>query len=274
MSHIFISHAVADGADKANAMVAALEAAGHTCWIAPRDVTAGRTYPAQIMAAVRDSGGLILIATPAANESPDVLQEVNLGHSHRKTIVPVMVDGTQPSDDLAYYLSVRHQLPWTDPSALLPAILRALPLPEGAEATIAAPKTGAQPSGPKAMSPTEAIAAAAASEDGVTGVFEFVVVSSAFDEGVYWLNSEADYRDPRCLAAILRPKFLAALQARNSFIPSVQVQPQIFEGRSVRFRGTAHKRRIDFISGGKPTGHYYFQTHVEIDSADDIEFVE
>lgn len=127
MTHLFISHSTRDGGAVAHDLVRSLEAAGHRCWIAPRDVKPGVPYPGQIVAAIRDCAGLVLVVTPAANESPDVLQEVQLAGQHRKTLAPVIVDRTAPSDDLHYYLGVRHQIPWTDADRTTQELLRSFP---------------------------------------------------------------------------------------------------------------------------------------------------
>lgn len=127
MTHLFISHSTRDGAAVAHHLARALESAGHRCWIAPRDVKPGVPYPGQIVAAIRDCAGLVLVVTPAANESPDVLQEVQLAGQHRKTLAPVVVDRTAPSDDLHYYLGVRHQIPWTDETRTTRELLRSFP---------------------------------------------------------------------------------------------------------------------------------------------------
>ncbi len=120
--HLFISHSTEDAASEAHELAAALEAAGYRCWIAPRDVKAGVPYPGQIVAAIENSAGLVLLVTPAANESPDVLQEAQLASSARKIIAPVMLRATQPAPDLRYYVGVRHQLVWSDAAAIAAAL--------------------------------------------------------------------------------------------------------------------------------------------------------
>ncbi len=127
MAHLFISHSTRDGAPIAQPLSAALEAAGHRCWIAPRDVKPGVPYPGQIVTAIEASAGLVLLVTPAANESPDVLQEIQLASTARKTIAPVIVSGCAPGADLRYFLGVRHQIPWTSASATATDLLRSFP---------------------------------------------------------------------------------------------------------------------------------------------------
>jgi hypothetical protein len=122
MSHIFISYANADGSDVAHPLAAALEATSRPCWIAPRDVLPGMPYSGQIVRAIRDCGGLVLLLTPGANLSAAVLAEVELAHNERKVIAALMVRGTEPSDDLRFFLSSRHRIAWSDASAVAAAL--------------------------------------------------------------------------------------------------------------------------------------------------------
>ena len=252
MSRVFISHAVSDGAGKASELVTSLEARGHACWIAPRDIVPGRTYPAQIMAAIREGRSLVVLLTEAANASPDVLQEVQIAHSSKRLIVPVSVGEVRLSDDLGYFLSVRQHLRWSSAEDVAAAVGNVLP----PLATGSAPDAEREPQ----MDPTAAIAAAAASESGVTGTFRLVVRSTGEETDTLWLCSEADYRDPRCLSVAIRGEARRALLAQHG----AQLGAH-FRERTVIVDGTARKQRIDFVSGGKPTGHYYFQTHVDVD---------
>lgn len=124
MAHLFISHSTRDGGVIAQQLAAALEAAGHRCWIAPRDVKPGVPYPGQIVTAIEACSGLVLVVTPAANESPDVLQEIQLANTARKVIAPVIVNATTPGPDMRYYIGVRHQLAWSDADAVTAELLR------------------------------------------------------------------------------------------------------------------------------------------------------
>ncbi len=122
MAHWFISHSTKDGAAEAQALVQALEARGEACWVAPRDVAAGVPYPGQITRAVQAAKGLIVVVTPAANDSTDVLQEVQIANGARVKITPVIVGGAKPSDDLQYYVGVRHQVSWSNAEAVADAV--------------------------------------------------------------------------------------------------------------------------------------------------------
>jgi ribosomal protein L7/L12 len=139
LAHLFISHSTRDGGAIAQQLAASLEAAGHRCWIAPRDVKPGMPYPGQIVSAIESCSGLVLIVTPAANESPDVLQEVQLANTARKVIAPVVVNATAPGPDMRYYIGVRHQIPWSDARATTVELLRSFPAAQQPAAPV---KTG------------------------------------------------------------------------------------------------------------------------------------
>jgi hypothetical protein len=257
MTHIFVSHAAADGSTIANDLVAQLETQGQTCWIAPRNLVAGQTYPAQIMRALEASSGVVLVLTPGANASGDVLQEVQIAHARRKTIVPFVVDRTAPGADLGYFLSVRQQVQWTSPREAAAAVMRSLGIDVANARDMSAPGT---------MDAVSAIEAAARSEDGVSGRFILTVQSTGVDDGGHWLNSEADYRDPRNLGIAIAPAAASALAARLGCDPLEQ-----FAGRRICVTGTAKKVRIVFFVGGRASDRYYFQTHVAIDDPGQIE---
>jgi len=61
--------------------------------------------PSWCPSAIRESRGMVLLLTPAANVSLDVLQEVQRAHDERKRIVALVVRSTEPSDDLSFFLA-------------------------------------------------------------------------------------------------------------------------------------------------------------------------
>lgn len=70
--------------EAAPARPAALEEVGEPCWIAPRNMTPGADYPNEIVRAIRECRGQVVLITPSANESQDVLQEVQRVQDERK----------------------------------------------------------------------------------------------------------------------------------------------------------------------------------------------
>ena len=108
MRMFFISHSSKD-AEAAQRIVGFLEGKGIPCWIAPRNLTAGRSYPAQIVKAIRECAGFILVASENANQSNHINSEVARAFDLNKTIYPFMIDHVRFSDDFIYYLG---QIQW------------------------------------------------------------------------------------------------------------------------------------------------------------------
>ena len=118
---------------------------------------------------------------------------------------------------------------------------------------------------PLRLSPAQAVMNAAEMPEGVGGVFEMVVRATGRQDGLLYLNSEADYRDPRNLTIVVAPVEEEALSVRLGG----PVQTTILR-KVIAVRGIARKTRINFITDGLPTGKYYFQTHLKLRSARDM----
>jgi hypothetical protein len=109
---VFVSYASQDAAI-ANALCAALEAAGIPCWIAPRDVRPGDFYADAIVKAITQCPAFVLILSQAAIDSPHVLREVERASSKRRVIVTFRIDTTLLTSGLEYFLSASQ---WLDAS--------------------------------------------------------------------------------------------------------------------------------------------------------------
>lgn len=118
---------------------------------------------------------------------------------------------------------------------------------------------------PIRLSPAQAVINAAEMPAGIGGVFEMVVRATGRDGGLLYLNSEADYRDPRNLSIVVAPADEKALSDRLGG----PVEPTILK-KVIAVRGVARKTRIDFLAYGRPTGKYYFQTQLKLRSARDL----
>lgn len=143
-------------------------------------------------------------------------------------------------------------------------------VPEAVAAPAPGPSLLAEPENapsPRVIPPQEAIfGAAERPAEGVTGVFEFEVKGSGRQDGFIFLNSEADYRDQRCLTIVIRPGPASELTERLGGDPV-----ELLKGKNVRVRGTAKRMKIRFFSYGVPTDRYYFQTQVFIDNLSQLE---
>ncbi|MCL1633246.1 hypothetical protein M2650_01095 [Luteimonas sp. SX5] len=122
----------------------------------------------------------------------------------------------------------------------------------------------------KPLEPFEAIQLAAADPvNGVTGQFELTIRGSGSDRAHVYFNSERDYRDQRCLTLrMTRGNAVALIEALG-----LQNRDELI-GRRIRVEGTAKRERVDFTSGKRRTGLYYYQTHVYVDDPSKVRLVE
>jgi hypothetical protein len=128
-----------------------------------------------------------------------------------------------------------------------------------------APEPSPDPVG-TVLEATEAIRLAAeAAPQGVEGVFAITVRAVGSQGDRVYLNSELDYRDPRCLTIALTPT--AATTLRDRLGPDLRAA---LIGREIRVRGRAERKTIHFTANGVPTGKYYFQIHVDVDNVAQI----
>ncbi|MGA1797998.1 hypothetical protein VH567_04370 [Sphingomonas sp. 4RDLI-65] len=117
-----------------------------------------------------------------------------------------------------------------------------------------------------AISPMVAIERAAGLAPGAyPGVFVMTVRASGRQGSSLYLNSESDYRDPRNLSLEVRPIAQAQLETQLGAPAETALQ-----GRTIHVDGEARRVRIDFTSDGRPTGKYYYQTHVVIERGEQL----
>ena len=117
MAHdVFISHS-AHNREVADAICEALEKTGIRCWVAPRDVRPGRTFPGEITRAIQHSKVMLLVFSSHSNNSVQVLREVQLATDSRLVIIRFRIEDVALTDDLRYFLSSPH---WLD--ALTPPL--------------------------------------------------------------------------------------------------------------------------------------------------------
>ena len=110
---IFISYA-SENASVADRIRSGLEQTGVACWIAPRDIEPGTSFPAAITAAIESCGAQVLLLTSESNASRHVLSEVELAFNAGKPILAILVGTVTPSSDLQYFISTSQ---WFDAEA-------------------------------------------------------------------------------------------------------------------------------------------------------------
>jgi len=119
------------------------------------------------------------------------------------------------------------------------------------------------------IEPVDAIRAA--NNDPIHGVRgEFIITVKALDTypDRSFLNSELDYRDQRNLTIQMPTTIVPKLEQR------LGVKFQELKNRRLVVLGAAKRVRIDFVHDNRPTGKYYYQTHVRVDSPTQVKFAE
>ena len=110
MAHdVFISHSAKDK-PIADAACAALEAKGIRCWIAPRDIMAGQSWPKAIMSGIMQARAMVVIFSAHSNHAEAVLNEIERAYHNNLIIVPFRVDEEPMAEDMEFFLSRRHWL--------------------------------------------------------------------------------------------------------------------------------------------------------------------
>ncbi len=118
------------------------------------------------------------------------------------------------------------------------------------------------------IDPQEAIRAANDDpQHGVRGHFVMTVKAIGGQHDRTFLNSELDYRDQRNLTIVMKTSLVPEVERR------LGVPLKELKNRRIVVLGTARRARILFLDeSGKPSGKYYFQTHVPVTSATQIDF--
>jgi TolB-like protein len=101
---VFISYASQD-ATIAHKAVGALERAGLTCWIAPRDVVPGALYASEIVRAINDCQVLVLVLSAQSAASAHVGKELERASSKHRRIIALRTDATPLPSAFEYFLS-------------------------------------------------------------------------------------------------------------------------------------------------------------------------
>jgi hypothetical protein len=106
---VFISYSSSDK-QAADAVCAALEAKRWRCWIAPRDVMAGREWGGAIVEAIEQSRLMVLVYSSHANQSQQVIREVERAVNKGVPIIPFRIEAAPPSKNMEYFLGASHWL--------------------------------------------------------------------------------------------------------------------------------------------------------------------
>jgi hypothetical protein len=102
---VFISHSRED-ASNASEVCEALERGGDVrCWIAPRDIRAGHSWPEAVILGLEQSDAVVILLSASSNRSPEVLREVERANKLHKIVVPFRIEDVEPAGGIAFFLS-------------------------------------------------------------------------------------------------------------------------------------------------------------------------
>jgi hypothetical protein len=106
---VFVSYSQPDR-EAAFAVVAALEVRGIECWIAPRDITPGTEWAAEVLDAIVGARVMVLVFSASTDVSPQVRREVERAVHRGVPVLTFRVADVMPSKSLEYFLSSQHWL--------------------------------------------------------------------------------------------------------------------------------------------------------------------
>jgi hypothetical protein len=113
---VFISHTQNDKTF-ANAVCAKLEQHGIRCWMAPRDINEGESWPSAIIRGLNECEVMVLVFSKSVLSSKQVEREMTAAANRDKIIVPVRIEDVALDGAFAYYLEDRHWLDAITPPA-------------------------------------------------------------------------------------------------------------------------------------------------------------
>ncbi|MFX1357201.1 MAG: toll/interleukin-1 receptor domain-containing protein, partial [Promethearchaeota archaeon] len=114
MSHsVFISYAK-ENESVAYSICKALESEDIKCWIAPRDILPGVSYPKAIITAIKSSTRIILVLSKYSNRSKHVMRELERALINDIQIVPIKIEDVTLSEEMEYFISTTQ---WLDASS-------------------------------------------------------------------------------------------------------------------------------------------------------------
>jgi hypothetical protein len=111
---VFISYAQQDK-PIADAVCAKLEFRNIRCWIAPRDIPPGKSFPEAIIEGIDEGKVVVLIFSSFANKSPHVTRELTNAVNKGRIIIPFRIEDVPPSKSMEYLISVPHWLDAVSP---------------------------------------------------------------------------------------------------------------------------------------------------------------
>lgn len=139
---VFISYRSEDK-DWAERICGALEGQSLSCWIAPRDIPAGKQWATEIVENLQKCRAFVIVLSSNSKNARQIAREAELADKTGLPIITVRVEDVQPPAELLYFLG---NVQWLDAfgtqfetaMARLAQVLRAVGQGESAPAALAA----------------------------------------------------------------------------------------------------------------------------------------
>jgi TIR domain len=112
--YVFLSYASADR-ERAFLIADLLESKGVSVWIDRRSIAGGTSWSAEIVEGIKGCQALVALCSPAAVQSRNVQQEIQLAWEHERKILPLQLEPTSLPSALEYALAGRQ---WVEVSDL------------------------------------------------------------------------------------------------------------------------------------------------------------
>jgi hypothetical protein len=124
---LFVSYAHHDR-PRVDPLVLEIEGMGRAVWIDRTGMTGGPGWAGQIARAIKGSRAVVLMASPSAYASDQVVRELYLAMGSKKIIVPIELEPADLPDELAYILAPfqRHAVQTGDMRGVLSRALAAV----------------------------------------------------------------------------------------------------------------------------------------------------
>ncbi len=101
--------------------------------------------------------------------------------------------------------------------------------------------------------------------EGVRGTFQIPIKASGSVRGIIYLNSDLDYREPSNISIVLSPVIVESVSNTYGSSPDLY-----FIDKTIEITGKVERVKVHYFKNGKRTKKYYFQTHIKVDSIDNI----
>ena len=106
---VFISHSSKDK-ELAKEIYDYLKSNGIRPWIDLYDIPSGTKYARAIIDGIKNSRVILIVLSENANNSENIINEVDNAHNLRKELMPFHIDNSEMCEELQYYLSRRQRI--------------------------------------------------------------------------------------------------------------------------------------------------------------------